>query len=263
MMIEQFLNKGWCLFDHDQAVIDWVDAIFPIAREAVQSPDNSRWLRCGGTWFAGVNVLPNDVNAVVSDGEPLRGQAIDFIQKDLGLKSFDWDKGQVSVCYPGYPQPMVQESEGAFKYRRDKSAAHIDGLLPEGLDRRRHLREYHGFILGIPLIDFNHAAAPFVLWEKSHELVRQVFRGRFDGIDPDQWGEEDVTETYHALRYQIFEKCRRIEITPKPGQSFLVHRLALHGISPWRTDGVATTDGRMICYFRPEIGNAADWLNAP
>ncbi|MFT5504869.1 MAG: hypothetical protein ACI8XC_002586 [Gammaproteobacteria bacterium] len=260
-MIEQFLSNGWCLFEEDPAIIDWVKSALPVARDAVRSPVNSKWLRCGETWFAGVNVLPNDTKAAVPAGPELSGKAVNFVHNKLKLNQFEWDNGQISVCYPGYPRPMAQESESAFQYRRDKCAAHLDGLLPEGPDRRRHLREFHGFILAIPLVEFSLDAAPFVVWEKSHEQVRAAFRDRFKGIDPEDWGEEDVTETYHVLRRQIFEQCRSVEIAPRPGQSFLVHRLALHGVSPWRSGAVAGSDGRMICYFRPEMGNAVDWLN--
>jgi hypothetical protein len=261
-MIKQFLSKGWCQFEEDPAIVDWVSSALPFAREAVQSPANSKWLRCGGTWFAGVNVLPNNSKAAVRDGPDLAGHVVNFVHEKLNLDCFSWDKGQISVCYPGYPQPMVQESDAAFQYRRDKCAAHLDGLLPERPGRRRHLREFHGFVLGIPMVEFSADAAPFVVWEKSHELVRSTFRDRFKGIIPEGWGDEDVTETYHALRHQIFEQCRPVEIAPRPGQCFLVHRLALHGVSPWRSRATTGPDGRMICYFRPEIGDAFDWLNA-
>ena len=97
-----------------------------------------------GTWFAGVNVLPNDPAGEAGNSGPLIGSAIRFIREDLCLAEFAWDNAQVSVCYPGYPQPMAQESSSAFRYRRQSDAAHVDGLLPEGPRRRRHLREYHG-----------------------------------------------------------------------------------------------------------------------
>ena len=113
--------------------------------------------------------MPNDIHGAVGDSGPLQGKAVDFIRDELGLDGFEWDIGQISICYPGYPQPMTGESEAAFRFRRDRDAAHVDGLLPEGPQRRRHLREHHGFILGIPLVAFSEDASPFVVWEGSHK----------------------------------------------------------------------------------------------
>ena len=227
------------------------------------APENSRWHRCEGTWFTGVNVLPNDCQGAVDDGPPLAGDAVSFINDRLDLKAFCWDRGQVSVCYPGYPKPKEGEGEAAAAYRRDRDAAHLDGLLPEGPEKRRHLREHHGFILGIPLVDFSPGASPFVLWEGSHELIRTAFGKRFAGIDPQHWGDEDVTGIYHQVRRQIFEQCKRVEVHMRPGECYLAHRLLLHGMAPWQRDAEAGPDGRMICYFRPTVLDANAWLLNP
>ena len=243
--------------------MQWISRALPCAREAVVAEQNSRWLRCGGTWFAGVNVLPNASDGSVKNSGAIRGEVIDFIHGLPGLKSFDWDPAQVSVCYPGYPRPMATESEAAFAYRRDRDAAHVDGLLPEGPQRRRHLREYHGFILGIPMVDFGSGASPFVVWEGSHEVIRKTFVEVFQDLPPDHWGEADITEVYHEVRRKIFSCCKRVEIYATPGESYLVHRLALHGMAPWQSGASATTDGRMICYFRPDNGGPEDWLFNP
>ena len=259
---ENFFIKGWCRFGLDPSLARWVEHVLPVAREAVWSEDNASWLRCGGTWFAGVNVLPNDETGRVGDSGALRGKAVDFIGRSLGLSEFEWDRGQVSVCYPYYPQPMPSETAGAFRYRRLRDAAHVDGLLPEGPHRRRHLREYHGFILGIPMVDFGPDASPFVVWEGSHELMRAAFAERFGNRPPDRWGDEDITAVYHKARREAFANCRRIAIAATPGESFVVHRLALHGVAPWAESAVAGDDGRMICYFRPEVGGRSNWLYA-
>ena len=260
---KQFFEHGWCRFGFDAGIKHWVDASLPFAREAVQDENHAKWLRCGGTWFAGVNALANSANSSISNGPSLQGEAIEFIHDVLQISEFDWDRAQVSVCYPGYPQPMPSESGSAFRFRRDRDAAHVDGFLPEGPKRRRHLREYHGFILGVPMVDYSEKASPLVVWEGSHELVRVAMINRFKNLAADQWGKEDITEAYHAVRNQVFKQCRRIEISAKPGEAYLVHRLALHGISPWLAGADASNDGRMICYFRPEIGGAWDWLNKP
>ena len=258
---KQFFDKGWCRFGYDADIAAWVESALPAARATVTAAEHAQWLRCGGTWFAGVNVLPNATDGSVETGPELQGEIVDFIFKEIASESFDWDAGQVSVCYPGYPQPMSTESEKAFQYRRQRDAAHIDGFLPEGPQRRRHLREHHGFILGIPMAAYDNQASPCVVWAGSHELVRETMRRRFKGLEPKDWGEQDITDCYHGLRYEIFEQCQRVAITAQPGESYLIHRLALHGVSPWQDSAWAGVDGRMICYFRPEFGDAEGWLN--
>ena len=260
---KQFFDRGWCRFKVDSHIRRWVDACLPLARVTVLEDKHAQWLRCGGTWFAGVNVLPNNADSSLPGGPMLSGEVIDFIDHVLQQHNFDWDKAQLSVCYPGYPQPMACESEAAFRFRRDRDAAHVDGLLREGPHKRRHLREHHGFILGLPMVEFDDSASPLVVWEGSHELVRSAMMARFEGLSSDQWGDEDITEAYHEVRYRIFDECNRVKITAKPGETYLLHRLALHGISPWSDGVTAGPDGRMICYFRPEIGGADRWLFDP
>ncbi|MFT4607291.1 MAG: hypothetical protein ACI9YO_001340 [Gammaproteobacteria bacterium] len=167
------------------------------------------------------------------------------------------------ICYPGYPKRMAIESESAFNFRRDRDAAHVDGLLPEGPSRRRFLREWHGFILAIPMLDYNTDTSPFMIWEGSYELVREAFESLFQNRSPGDWPSIDVTERYHAVRRKIFETCRRVEIVAKPGEAFLVHRLVLHGVAPWKAGQNSVWKERMICYFRPESGAIDQWLNNP
>lgn len=257
----QFFEKGWCRFKYDKTLMRWIRRALPCARQAVAAEQNAKWLRCGDTWFAGVSVLPNAADGSVCASGVFQGEVVDFIYNTLGIDGFDWDRAQVSVCYPGYPQSMSGESAAAFAYRRDRDAAHVDGLLPEGPDRRRHLREYHGFIVGIPMVDFSHGASPFVVWEGSHQIIRDTFAGVFQGVPVDQWGEMDITGVYHQARNKIFECCTRVEIYATPGEAYLVHRFALHGMAPWQGDARATRDGRMICYFRPTIGGLENWLS--
>jgi len=263
VMKQRFLDRGWCRFAVDPHLLVWIEAVLPAARATLDDPAQAKWHRCGGTWFAGVNALPNDGAGVIDGGPPLAGAALDFIRGDLGFDTVALDRGQVSVCFPGYPQPMDGESEAAFRYRRNRDAAHVDGLLREGPARRRHLREHHAFILGIPLVETGPGASSFVVWEGSHEIIREAFRARFAGLDPARWGGEDVTEAYHAARRRVFDACPRVEVRARPGEAYVVHRLALHGIAPWAEGATAGPDGRMIAYFRPEAGGPAGWLGAP
>jgi hypothetical protein len=60
----------------------------------------------------------------------------------------------------------------------------------------------------------------------------------------------------------VFEACPRVALTAKPGEAYVVHRLALHGCAPWQ-GGAQTEDGRMIIYFRPQYDSPEPWLEAP
>jgi hypothetical protein len=266
-LAEQFYQRGWCAFDHDPTLAAWGEAVRPVAEATLHDPQfRDRWLRCGGTWFAGVNALPNDnTGAVPGEGvPPLTGTAVDFIASELGLTGIAWDRAQVSICFPGYPQPWEGESDAAFRFRRDRDAAHVDGLRRSDPGRRRKLGETHAFILGIPLTGTLPDAAPFTVYEGSHELMRQAFRDRFSGIAPSDWASEDITDAYVAARRQAFETCPRVLVHANPGQAYLAHRLSLHGVAPW--GGSAETGPRVIVYFRPEAPGAEGpewWLDRP
>lgn len=264
---KRFLERGWCAFPHDPALAAWTGAARPVAEATLADPDlRARWLRCGGTWFAGVHALPNDASgAVPGQGvPPLAGAAVDFISGALDLPALAWDRAQVSICFPGYPQPWEGESEAAFRYRRDRDAAHVDGLTRVEPGRRRRLGETHAFILGLPLSETPAEAAPFVVYEGSHEIMRRALLDRLGRIDPAPWPDEDITEAYHAARREAFETCPRVALHARPGEAYLTHRLALHGVAPWGPAG--GTEPRAIAYFRPELPAGEGplrWLTRP
>ncbi len=256
----QFEERGWCHIPHDPLLADWVAQVLPVARAAVADPAHAHWLRYGGTWFAGVNVLDP---AQAPGGPPETSIATRAVRDQIGLPSAGWGPGQVSVCYPGYPQPMDGESEVAHRFRVRRDAAHVDGLKGEGPEKRRFLREHHAFLLGIPLVVADSDASPFVVWEGSHEVFRAAFATLLAGLPAAKWGNVDLTDVYKQTRTRIFETCRRVPLTARPGEAYLVHRLALHGMAPWAQGAHAGPDGRMIAYFRPELDDPADWLSAP
>jgi hypothetical protein len=256
----EFIRTGYQSFALDRPLDDWIAHCMPLARQTVEDPVNRHWLRCGGTWFAGVNILPNDEHGRLGQGPVLAGSAVQFAARIAG-GTVVWDRGQVSVCYPGYPQPMPEESHTAHLYRRNRDAAHVDGLLPQGSDRRRHIREHHAFILGIPLADAATGASPFVVWEGSHEIMREALRKALAGVAVDDWAEVDVTDAYQMARRTVFGACRRVEIATERGRAYVVHRLALHGVAPWSSEVPASPDGRMIVYFRPAMTDPELWLH--
>lgn len=260
-----FLEKGWIAFDPDPEIAAWAAAARPLAEEALADPAlAARWTRSGGTWFVGVNTLPNDPSGAVSDRgvPPLSGVPVDFTAHALGLAGIAWDRAQLSVCRPGYPRRDPHESDTAYGYRVRRDAAHVDGLLRDG-EGRRHLGETHAFILGVPLAPAAPSEAPFVVYERSHEIMREAFVERLAGTDPADWEDEDVTEAYVAARRRAFAVCPRIEVHVQPGGAYMAHRLLLHGIAPWREPegGSDPQAKRMIAYFRPDPfpGQAKNW----
>ena len=258
-----FFEHGWCRFAHDPVLAAWIEASLPAARATVADPANASWLRYQGTWFAGVNALPNDETGAVPGGPALSGAAVEFIHRNLGIETIDWDRAQVSVCYPGYPQPMDGETDGQYRFRLNRDAAHVDGLLGLGQPKRRFLKEPHQFILGLPMVEASPGASPFVIWEGSHEIMRKAFAGAFDEHPPATWAGIDITEIYVNARKQCFETCKRVEIYARPGEAYIAHRLSLHGVAPWADDATAGPDGRMICYFRPAMDDLQAWLRQP
>lgn len=257
-----WLDRGFAVFAREDAVADWAQAAMAPALAAIRDPAMRRlWLRHGGTWFAGVDLLENDAAGVVGNGPPLAGAALDAAQAVCGHLAFH--RAQLSVTYPGYPAPDAQDSDAAYRYRLTRDAAHLDGLLPEGSDKRRHLREPHGYILGVALTSAGQGAAPLVVYEGSHHVMRAAFTTAFAGHDPASWGDLDVTERYQEARRQCFARCQRVEIVLEAGQSVLVHRMALHGIAPWAEGAKAGPDGRIMAYMRPTLPAIADWLRLP
>lgn len=259
---QAFETNGWLLFEADPHLSDWVAHALPAARAAVQDPDLAHWLECEGTWFVGVDALPNDEHGRVAGSSPLAGTAVDFIRQHMGPLP-PMHRAQVSVVYPGYPQPRRGESDSAARYRLRRDAAHVDGLRATGPERRRNLLEPHAFILGLPLSSADPDAAPLVVWEGSHRIMRDTFAAAFAARPPATWPGIDVTELYAAARKRVFDTCRRIPLAARPGQALLLHRMVLHGVAPWAEGAKADPDGRMIAYFRPEMpGGHQSWLTA-
>ncbi|MEM9755815.1 MAG: hypothetical protein AAF914_07480 [Pseudomonadota bacterium] len=247
-------DEGWRVFAAEPAVSRWIAHVRPTVEAVVRDPAHGVWLRHGGTWFAGVDVLPNDPDGRVSGGPPL-----DCAARRAGGRQ-PLHPGQVSVTWPGYPGRDAEESDAAHRFRRDRDAAHLDGLLPVGSARRRMLREPHAYILGLPVTPMGPGRAPLVVWEGSHEILRKALSAALAPHDPETWGDVDVTDAYQAARRACFERCRRVEISAVPGEAVLLHRLMLHGVAPWTgPDGPART----VIYFRPLMDNVESWLAAP
>lgn len=258
-----WLATGYQVFGPDPEVMNWLASAGPAALATARDPALQKaWLRHGGTWFAGVNVLDNDSAGRVAGGTALGGAALDAAQAVTGVLPLD--PGQVSVTYPGYPRQDECESDANHRYRTSRDAAHLDGLLPVGPDRRRMIREPHGWILGLPVTTCGAGAAPLVVWEGSHKIMRARLGAVLERHAESDWPEVDLTDAYHAARREVFETCKRIELPARRGEATLLHRLVLHGVAPWDDSAEAHSDGRAIVYFRPHLpGGIGDWLRLP
>jgi hypothetical protein len=243
--------SGWQKLGPHPAIAAWAAAARKSALDHLAATDEP-W-RCGGTWFVGVDALPNDPNGAIN-GTPFPWDALPLAREPL-------HKAQLSVIREGYPQPSPEETPAAFAFRRDRDAAHLDGLLPIGPDKRRMVKEPHAWILGLPLNDTT--ASPLTVWEGSHDILRAALLNALDPHPPETWGDIDITDAYQAARKNIFTTCRRIELPVKPGEATLLHRLTLHGVAAWKPGDQAPREGRMIAYLRPQYSNVHQWLTAP
>ena len=263
--MDQVFEKGWAKIPFQADVLEWVHYAAPVSMEAAADIRlHKDWLRCDGTWFVGVDALGNDAEGRVNGSAPLPASAIQFVSEALGRKIAPLHKGQVSVTYPGYPRKGAEETDAAQRFRMNRDAAHVDGLLPIGPDKQRKMREFHAYILGVPVTYASKDAAPLVVWENSAPRVRAAFRTELQKYPEEAWGEVDLTEVYKRLRAKIFETCRRVEVPAAPGEMILLHRHTLHGVAPWAPGAIVDDAGRAIVYFRPEFeGGFKDWLEAP
>lgn len=243
--------RGYLRFDATDQSRAWAAAALRVGRQMAADPAIAAAnLRHGKTWFVGVDALPNAADGSV-EGVPLSGPWQGHLPQTGPLHP-----AQLSVIYPGYPRQDADESDGNHRYRLRRAAAHVDGLLPVGPDRRRKALERHAYILGISLDGSE--AAPTVCWPGSHLILGAALRDAIGDADPDQ---VDVTEAYQAARARVFDTIEPVALWGPAGSSFLLHRFTLHGTAPW---GDAEGTARFTAFFRPEwAGDLDAWRAVP
>lgn len=241
-------DLGWRRVQ-SSAIARWAAAAEPVARRIV-TESQEPW-RCGGTWFVGLDALPSGVDGSINN--------VELPRNDIGLSPVPLHPAQISVTRAGYPRRDEGESEKAFDFRRVRDAAHLDGLLPVGPQKRRMVQEPHVWILGLPLNRADAGASPLVVWEGSHIVMgaalRAAFAGRADDLE-----NVDITEAYQAARKQVFDNCPRVELPGQPGEAVILHRHMIHGVAPWADGATAEAPGRMVAYFRPLLPTVTAWL---
>ncbi len=246
-------GNGWHRIGADPQIAAWAAAARGPALMALAASKEA--LRCGGTWAVGLDLLPNAPDGSLG-GVPLPWQ-------HFGLARVPLHRAQISAVYPHYPLPSAEETPAAFAFRRDRDAAHLDGLLPVGPQRRRMIKEPHRWILGLPLTECGAQASPLVVWEGSHEILRRALLAALSAHSPEVWDAVDVSDVYARARREVFEICARRVVAAVPGEAVLLHRLLLHGVAPWGAGAKAAPEGRIIAYFRPVMAGVQDWIELP
>ncbi|MFP7673439.1 hypothetical protein ACG74X_08790 [Marivita sp. S0852] len=239
-------ESGYIAYPWDADTYRWSQAARVVGQAVAQDPKMiETWLQCEGTWFVGVDALPSDGTGAIA-GCDLKGP---FLEQ-IGQRT-DLHPAQLSITYPGYPRPRAGESDAGFRYRRNRDAAHMDGVLAEGTPKRRFFRERHDWILGIPLTETTPNASPLVVWEGSHRILQAALQAALDPYPVSDWDDVDITDIYVSARKTVFETCQRRVLFSRPGEAVLLHPYLLHGVAPWSQTASASKHGRMIAYFRP------------
>jgi hypothetical protein len=242
-------DPGWRRIQHP-ALGAWAEAALPLAEAALAADPTPR--RHGGTWAVGLDLLPNAASGRIG--------GVDLPWEALGLAPEPLHKAQLSTVFPGYPGRDPEESAAAHGFRLRRDAAHVDGLLALGPQKRRFLKEPHGWVLGLALNAADPGAAPLVVWEGSAEVIGAAFVEALAPHPPETWGDVDLTEAYQAARARCFATCTRVELPQTPGEAVLLDRRTLHGVAPWAAGAKAPPAGRIVAYFRPVLGSVAAWL---
>ena len=268
-----FNQKGWCFLDSNAEHHQWIDsAKASIVKKFDQRKYKKSDFRSGATWFTGINFLDNGPNGDIN-GKPFSSEIWFEISEKFGSEVKYWDAAQVSICWKGYPIKDSLESENSFRYRLKRYSSHLDGLIPVGQKKRRFAKEFHAFILGIPLLNNSVDAAPLVVWEGSHIIFRDIFRRVYSGLSESEISALDVTEIYHKYRKEVFSSCCTRKVVPYKNQPYILDRHLLHGVVPWKEDINSSSipyednalrlnpmTGRIVTYFRPPHEDPTDWV---
>ena len=123
-LLYDYSTKGWVALPFSRGLFHWANTVNNHVNQKLKlMGEAEKDVRCGGTWFPGVNFLDNDPHGNV-DGYNFPSDRTELIKKLEPAFSGFYDRAQISICYPGYPKRMVEESISAFNYRREKFAAH-------------------------------------------------------------------------------------------------------------------------------------------
>jgi len=84
--MDYYNKNGWIKFSFDPKLDHWLKSIAQPTFNAIHDKENqNEWLRCQGTWFAGVRALPNDIHGSVKGGAKLDFDSSRWALKMLGV----------------------------------------------------------------------------------------------------------------------------------------------------------------------------------
>ena len=175
-------SQGYYVWPWRQDIFQWSQSLLTPARQAMATPEHQHWWHHQNTWFVGVNALPNNPHGQVAKGKAMMSWLQGLLETYCLHAPLNLDKGQISTCHMGYPQQDQDEPNQNYYFRKHFYAAHMDGLIPEGKQRRRYLKEYHSFILGVPLTEHDAQAAPLMVWPNSHQRLQTWLLNEFANI---------------------------------------------------------------------------------
>ena len=87
MKINSYEKNGWISFPYSCALNKWAKKVEEIvSAQIIKIPEGDKDLRCGGTWFPGVNFLNNKMNGDVDGAsfpEELKSFIVEFVGHNL------------------------------------------------------------------------------------------------------------------------------------------------------------------------------------
>ncbi len=146
------------------------------------------------TWFVGVDALPTCPMAVCPAVRRCRrGDCFPARSPRLHRPVAH---GAALRLLPRLSQRDDDESESQQPLPRQTRCGPCGRPPWRGPERRRHLREFHDLILGLPLNAASADAAPLVVWRGSHVMMQKLFTDALAHLAPEEWGAVDLTDLY-------------------------------------------------------------------
>lgn len=257
-----FDRDGWLRLPATTESAAWAAAARAEAEATLKTMPADQW-RSGGTWAVGRDLLTNRPTGQLSGGETLPDGWRRLTAELAGLQGLVLHAAQVSTVLRGYPRPSPGEGAAAFRFRRDRAAAHLDGLVPTGPGRVRRLAEPHAIVFGIGLSPGPGAAGALTVWRGSHRILGPALRDALAGLSDGDIPTRGLSGPYQAARRRALQACDRVALPLNPGEGVILHRHSLHGIAPWPARVPGPALGRQVAYFRPTYASLAQWRDAP
>ena len=247
------------LSGRSRPVSHWAAAARPAAAAAARDPAKAHWLRCGGTWFVGVDALPNDAQGRVGERPAARRCRHGLHPRRTWHFPCRCTARRSRSATPAIRSPRREESEAAFSFRLKRDAAHVDGLLAEGPEQAPHPE---GAARLYPRPDADRAIRRRSTAYRVGGLASASMRDMFEKAARRPCAGDLARHRPHrrlsgGAPRRSSPPAGGSRLPSAPGEAVLLHRHLLHGVAPWGEVPTASADGRMIAYFRPEFPKLA------